>query len=96
MLAIADSTNSLNFMASHLTTSIRLPQNLRKRLEKRAKVLGRGKNWIISQALEEYLKVEEQEELERAARRQSLLASRSGSPEDASDWESGADFSDWK
>ncbi len=83
-------------MATHVTTSIRLAGSLRDRLEKRSKLLGRGKNWIISRALEEYLKVEEQDELEREARRQSLLASAQASDVEASLWESGADFGDWK
>ncbi len=83
-------------MATHVTTSIRLAGSLRDRLEKRSKSLGRGKNWIISRALEEYLKVEEQDELEREARRQSLLASAQASDVEASLWKSGADFEDWK
>ena len=82
-------------MAHHVTTSIRLPSRLRARLEKRAKLQGRGKNWIITRALEEYLKVEEQEEFEREARRQSLLASVQAPDVAASSWESGADLADW-
>jgi hypothetical protein len=38
-----------------ITTSFRLPPELRQRLEETARRLGRGKNWIIVQALEEYL-----------------------------------------
>jgi hypothetical protein len=34
-----------------ITTSFRLPPELRQRLEETARRLGRGKNWIIVQAL---------------------------------------------
>jgi len=37
------------------TTSIRLPPELWQRLEETARRLGRGKNWIVVRALEQYL-----------------------------------------
>ena len=83
-------------MPTHVTTSIRLPGRLRERLEKQAKLQGRSNTWIITRALEDYLKVEEQEELEQEARRQSLLANARTSAVEAASWESGADFEDWK
>ncbi|MBC2601204.1 ribbon-helix-helix protein, CopG family [Puniceicoccus vermicola] len=79
-------------MQSSITTSIRLSPRLRKALELRAKREGRGKNWVISQALESYLESSDVDELAAEARRQSILAS-SRSTED---WTVGADWEDWK
>lgn len=81
-------------MAQSITTSIRLSPRLRKALEIRARREGRGKNWVISRALESYLEDVEQEELAAEARRQSLLASSVSAT--VEDWAEGADFEGWK
>jgi predicted transcriptional regulator len=78
-------------MSESVTTSIRLSPRLRRALEQRARAEQRGKNWIISRALEKYLE-EESSDLAEEARRQSLLASRHG----GEDWSEVADFEQWK
>jgi predicted DNA-binding protein len=62
-------------MAS-VTTSVRLEQKLAQRLERAAARLSRGKNWIVTKALEEYLAKVNQDELAAEARRQSILVAR--------------------
>jgi predicted transcriptional regulator len=79
---------------SSVTTSIRLEQQLARRLARAAARLSRGKSWIVSKALEDYLAKTNQEELKAEARRQSELVSRAerrgkgiGFPEeDVEDW----------
>jgi predicted transcriptional regulator len=63
------------FMAS-VTTSVRIEQQLAKRLERAAARLARGNNWIISKALEEYLAKANRDSLAAEARRQSMAAAR--------------------
>ncbi len=58
------------------TSSFRIPDELRFRLEGAAHRLNKGKNWIINRALEEYLERHSRAKLREEARRQSLLASR--------------------
>ena len=65
------------------------------RLERTARHLKRGKNWILNRALEEYLNREDGEALSAEARRQSLLAS-STKTEDERFWETHADTTGWK
>jgi predicted transcriptional regulator len=79
-------------MSQSVTTSIRLEPRLRRALERKAREENRGKNWIISRALEAYLAKEGQLDLEAEARRQSLMASG----QDAGDWVEAADWEDWK
>lgn len=59
-----------------VTTSVRLQTNLATRLERTASRLSRGKNWIISKALEEYLAKVSHGDLAEEARRQSRMAAR--------------------
>ena len=78
-----------------ITTSIRLPPELRQRLEETAQQLQRGKNWIIVQALEAYLdKIEDRPFIEEA-RRQSLMASGVVTSDEAF-WENNTDTADWQ
>lgn len=65
-------------MQHGITTSIRLPQPLRGQLESAAHALHQGKNWIITRALEEYLKNMEQK-MREEERRQLLLAKQKNS-----------------
>ena len=82
-------------MPASITTSVRLPHPLRRDLERRARVSNRGKNWIIKEALEQYLYGSAQDELRREARRQSEIASRR-TPRDAGWGERGGDTDGWQ
>ena len=57
------------------TSSFRIPNELKERLEQAAEQMKKGKNWIINRALEEYLERHCKEAFEAEARRQSLAAS---------------------
>jgi len=80
-------------MAHNITTSIRLPPTLREQLEKATHHLHRGKNWIITKALEEYLEKLHQNVLAEEAHRQSLLASQVENKDE--DWEQNTDTRGW-
>lgn len=71
------------------TSSFRISGELRFRLEEAARRLSKGKNWIINQAIEEYLDRHGRTKLREEARRQSLLAGRKPS-KDAARWEKAA------
>lgn len=58
------------------TTSIRIPDDLKLRLENTARQMNKGKNWIIKQALAEYLQRHNMDLLRAEARRQSIAASK--------------------
>jgi len=73
-------------MAKSITTSFRLPPELKEQLEHAAQAMHRGKNWIIIQALQSYLAQLDNQLLAKEAKRQSRLASRQHSAED-DDWE---------
>ena len=78
-----------------VTLSFRMSQELRKRLEQTARTLKKRKNWIIIQALEEYLQKKQRAVLQVEARRQSLLAG--GKPNaDGEFWMKQTDSSGWK
>lgn len=81
-------------MAHHITTSIRLPLPLREQLEKASHNLHRGKNWIITRALEEYLGKLNQSVLAEEASRQSRLASQIVDKENE-DCEQNTDTTGW-
>ncbi len=91
-IAILSIANNLKTMSESITTSIRLTPKLRRALELKAKQEKRGKNWIISRALENYLEHDSQFELEAEARRQSLIAAG----HDTEDWTTDADLEQWK
>lgn len=79
-----------------VTTSIRLSARLAARLEQAAARLSREKDWIVANALEDYLGKLSGEELVQEARRQSLLASRKRPRKSEAFWASAADTSEWK
>lgn len=58
------------------TSSFRISDDLKLRLEITARRINKGKNWIINRALEEYLERHSRTAFRQEARRQSLLASR--------------------
>lgn len=62
-------------MAS-VSTSVRIEQQLAQRLARAAARLSRGKNWIVTRALEEYLAKVNQDDLAAEAKRQSRLCAR--------------------
>ena len=77
-----------------LTSSFRLPDELRTRLDRFVRQSKRRKNWIIVHALEDYLDRHEALSLAAEARRQSLLGSKKPqADEDA--WASVADTTGW-
>ena len=77
------------------TSSFRISNELRDRLEKTARRLKRGKNSIVIEALEEYLAKLNRSKFLEEARRQSILASTSRS-EDEEVWLEHADATGWK
>ena len=77
-------------------SSIRLPNELRDRLERTARHLKKGKNWIINQAIDEYLRKVDREALAAEARRQSLLANSAAEHAQGDFWESIADTRGWR
>ncbi|MBI1789647.1 MAG: hypothetical protein HYR60_19100 [Acidobacteria bacterium] len=77
------------------TSSFRIPDHLRLRLEETARHLGKGKSWILNQALEEYLNRADRHGLVEEARRQSVLASRAASPDEAF-WSRRMDRRGWR
>ena len=79
-------------MSESITTSIRLTPKLRRALELKAKKEKRGKNWIISRALENYLQQDGLTDLEAEAKRQSLIAAQ----QHEDDWSEDADLAQWK
>ena len=91
-LAIHSIANILRVMSQSITTSIRLSPKLRRSLELKAKQEKRGKNWIISRALEDYLEHDAHSGLEAEARRQSQIAAQ----QDSDDWSADADLDQWK
>lgn len=79
-------------MSQSITTSIRLSPEMRRQLEEAAYKLHRGKNWIINEALNMYLREVMQQGLAEEARQQSLLANQA---EQDTDWEDSADTTGW-
>jgi predicted DNA-binding protein len=76
------------------TSSFRISEDLRIRLERTARHMGRGKNWLINRALEEYLKKVGGEALAAEARRQSLAASGVTTKEEEF-WQKQGDTAGW-
>ena len=68
---------------------------LRKRLEQTARTLKRRKNWIITQAIEEFLQKWHKAALAAEARRQSMFVSAETAG-DEDFWEEQADSRGWR
>jgi predicted DNA-binding protein len=79
---------------SSTTSSFRISDELRIRLEAAASQLGKGKNWILNQALREYLEGLREDSLAAEARRQSLLAGGLTTPEERF-WAGQSDDRNW-
>ena len=83
-------------MNRSVTTSVRLTADLRLQLDHAAHRLHRGRNWIVSQALLEYLAKLGESKLVAEAQRQSLIASKADKAnEESSLWEDNQDDSGW-
>lgn len=81
-------------MSQGITTSIRIPPELAKELQKTAHKLHRGKNWIIVKALEAFLAKNHENLLAQEARKQSLLAAKQDKEIDE-DWLNNMDDAGW-
>ena len=68
------------------TSSIRLPDDLKSLLASTSRQMKKPKNWIVNQALREYLQVHNRELFLAESRRQSILASKK-KWKDADFWE---------
>ncbi len=77
------------------TSSYRIQEDLRVRLEQTARQLKKGKNWVINRAIEEYLHRVHRESLAAEARRQSRLASGVVT-KDEEFWHRQADTGGWR
>lgn len=78
-----------NEVVASSTSSYRIPDDLKQRLERTSQRMDKGKNWILTQALSEYLDRHDFEALRAEARRQSILASRTKWKDEAL-WEKAA------
>jgi predicted transcriptional regulator len=72
-------------MKKSVTTSVRLPYELKRQVERKAASASCGRNRIIIKALELYLKEDEQAAYETEARHQSQLAAKLDAPD--SNWD---------
>jgi predicted DNA-binding protein len=72
-------------MQKSVTTSVRLPRELKRKVERKAASAGCGRNRVIIKALEFYLREDEQAAYETEARHQSQLATKLDSPDTAWD-----------
>ena len=77
------------------TSSFRISDDLRARLEEACRQIGKGKNWIITRALEDYLDRRQRSNLASEARKQSLLASQADTPEERF-WSKQVDTDGWQ
>lgn len=69
-----------------ITTSIRLTAEERQDLEQASGFLGRGKNWILKQALQFYLLKLKNQILIEEAKRQSVLACKNDNQDELLLW----------
>jgi len=72
------------------TTTVRLPQDLKARLDQASRELARRKSWIIARALDQYLRGIKPTDLMEEARRQCRLANRADRRDRG--WERFAEF----
>jgi predicted DNA-binding protein len=78
-----------------VNSSFRISEQLRLRLDRTARHLGKDKNWIINRALEDYLDRMGQDALAVEAKRQSIVASGVITKDEKS-WQKRADSTGWK
>ena len=83
-------------MEYSMTMNISLPLSLGQQLNRLANKMQRGNDWIIVEALKEYLETSNQyRSLAEEARRQSILASQHDNVDDIQ-WEENSDDRDWR
>lgn len=83
-------------MPASTTTSIRLPKELSRELARKARSTKRGKSWVIKEALELYLLGSSHDALREEARKQSLLASKQMSKDEAAWLEQAGEIEGWR
>jgi len=83
-------------MAQTCTTSIRMDEQLAKRLDEAATKFHRRKNGIIVHAIEEYLDHHAPDLLKEKAREQSLIANQMDNIDEADAWEGAHDLQGWQ
>lgn len=76
-------------------TSLRIKSDVKQQLELASKSLHRSVNWILNQAIHNYLLSLELSKLADEAKRQSLLASHKANPDEKL-WEENSDTTDWQ
>jgi predicted DNA-binding protein len=76
------------------TSSFRISEDLRICLERTGRHMGKGKNWVINRALEEYLNRAGGEALAVEARRQ-LVAASGATTKDEEFWQEEGDITGW-
>jgi hypothetical protein len=84
-LATQCNTTLIAAMQKSVTTSVRLPRELKLKVERKAALAGCGRNRVIIRALESYLLEDEQAAYETEARHQSQLAAKLDPPDSAWD-----------
>lgn len=84
-IATQCNTYCIPSMQESVTTSVRLPRELRRQVELKAASNGCGRNRVIIKALESYLREDEQAAYETEARHQSLMAAMLDAPDSAWD-----------
>ncbi len=83
-------------MNKGITTSIRLTPELRQQLDYLSHSLHRGKNWIVIQALQEFINRHNYTILAEEAKRQSIIASQYKTNTDEEIWEENVDTTGWE
>lgn len=85
LVATQCNTHQGLLMQKSITTSVRLPRDLKRKIDRKAVSAGSGRNRVIIEALESYLREDGQADYEAEARRQSQLAAKLDRPDSAWD-----------
>jgi len=85
LIATQCNTHQDSRVQKSITTSVRLPRDLKRRIDRKAVSAGSGRNRVIIDALELYLREDDQAVYETEARRQSQLATTLDRPDSAWD-----------
>ncbi len=74
-------------MIMSTTTSVRLDDEVKQKLDELSQQIHRPKNWIINQALSEFIDRNSVARMLEKARQQCLLANQQDDSAEASDWD---------
>ena len=85
LVATQCNTHQSLLVQKSVTTSVRLPRDLKRKIDRKAVSAGSGRNRVIIEALELYLREDDQAEYASEARRQSQLATKLDRPDSAWD-----------